>query len=143
MLTPAARRPPSLPPLPAAPADPDLTEWETQPFTPFLPAPAFDGTAPAPAPVDAARIAARDAGTLGAAAGLTGWRDPFVVARPTPEDPHFYVIVGAGERRAAGTVLLYRSRSIHEGARERGACGKAPRGAGTLCFAWFSNCPQC
>jgi hypothetical protein len=98
-------------------ADPDLAEWQTQPFAPFLSAPAFLVAAGASAPVPVDRIAARDPAALGASAGLTGWRDPFVVARPSPADPHFYVIIGAGERRAAGTVLLYKSRSIHTGER--------------------------
>ncbi|KAI8463181.1 MAG: glycosyl hydrolase [Monoraphidium minutum] len=104
---------------PADPSDPDLTHWVTEPFAPFLPAPAF-AAPPAPRgaprpPVPAAAIAARDAGALGAAAHLTGWRDPFVVARPGGGDPHFYVIVGAGERGRAGMALMYKSESIHGG----------------------------
>lgn len=102
---------------PADPDDPDLTHWVTEPFTPFLPAPAFSGQTPhgPPSAVPAAAIAARDPAALGASAGLTGWRDPFVVARPSETDPNFYVIVGAGERGRAGTALLYKSLSIHGG----------------------------
>ena len=141
----------------------------TEPFTPFLPAPFFEG-APPRAAVSAAAMAARDPSVLGAtgaaavggaggrdgaaaaaAAELTGWRDPFIVARPdgaplepaaggrgggngccngaspnsggasasndtnSGANPFFWCIVGAGARGAAGTALLYRSRSVHSG----------------------------
>ncbi|GBF95699.1 arabinanase levansucrase invertase [Raphidocelis subcapitata] len=106
---------------PKDPSDPDLTEWITEPFSPFLPAPAYTGRA-GRAAIPPAAIAARDPSALGASAGLTGWRDPFVVATPgagaaaaAGGDPNFYAIVGAGRRGEAGTALLYRSRSIHTG----------------------------
>lgn len=119
--------------LPLAAADPDLTHWRTEPFAPFLPAPAFAGVPPR-APVAAAAILARDPGALGASSALTGWRDPFVVARPREGDAHFYVMVGAGERGRAGTALLYKSESIHRG--ERVALFPCLSGVTMLLLIW-------
>jgi hypothetical protein len=114
----------------APPGDPDLTEWVTEPFAPFLPAPAFAGRA-GRAKIAPAAIAARDPSALGASAGLTGWRDPFVVATPAAADPHFYAIVGAGRRGEAGTALVYRSLSIHSGGSAAGQRRDSRPGRGT------------
>jgi hypothetical protein len=66
--------------------DPDLTEWAKVPGA-FLPEPSKD-------------------------LDLMGWRDPFVLERPTADQPYWVVMVGAGFKGAkrAGTALVYRSK---------------------------------
>lgn len=44
-----------------------------------------------------------------------GWRDPFVLEKPSPGSPWWYVMVGAGLRNECGTALVYRSLSLTEG----------------------------
>lgn len=103
---------------PADPDDLDLTHWVTEPYQPFLPSP-FGFTAAncgsTREAVSPSKIEAREPSALDLSKGLTGWRDPFVISRPTAKDPSFYVMVGAGEKGRAGTALLYKSRSIYSG----------------------------
>jgi hypothetical protein len=44
-----------------------------------------------------------------------GWRDPFVLERPSAGSPWWYVMVGAGVRDKCGTALVYRSQDLTEG----------------------------
>lgn len=69
--------------------DPDLKEWQQLPGT-FLPQP--------PADMD-----------------ITGWRDPFVLERPSEGNPWWYVMVGAGVKHKTGTALVYRSKHLKTG----------------------------
>jgi hypothetical protein len=45
----------------------------------------------------------------------TGWRDPFVLEKPTTTNPWWYVMIGAGVRNKCGTALVYRSKDLTEG----------------------------
>lgn len=76
--------------------DPELRDWIKLPG-PFLPQPP-------------------------AAMNLSGWRDPFVLEKPSSssdsEDGHnpwWYVMVGAGVQNKCGTALVYRSKNLTEG----------------------------
>jgi sucrose-6-phosphate hydrolase SacC (GH32 family) len=73
----------------ATPDDPDLKDWVKLPGE-FLPQPA-------------------------AALQLTGWRDPFILERPSGSSPWWYVMVGAGVKDKCGTALVYRSRDLKHG----------------------------
>jgi hypothetical protein len=44
-----------------------------------------------------------------------GWRDPFVLERPSAGSPWWYVMVGAGVRDTCGTAMVYRSKDLTEG----------------------------
>lgn len=44
-----------------------------------------------------------------------GWRDPFVLEKPTAASPWWYVMIGAGVRNKCGTALVYRSKDLTEG----------------------------
>jgi hypothetical protein len=46
-----------------------------------------------------------------------GWRDPFVLEKPSAASPWWYVMVGAGVRSRCGTAMVYRSLSLTEGER--------------------------
>ncbi len=40
---------------------------------------------------------------------LTGWRDPFVLERPSPSNNHEWVVlIGSGIKDMGGTALVYR-----------------------------------
>lgn len=79
--------------------DPDLKEWQQLPGT-FLP--------PPPADMD-----------------VTGWRDPFILERPSDSSPWWYVMVGAGIKQKLGTAMVYRSKHLK---------------TGELCYAALSAC---
>lgn len=70
-------------------ADPELKEWVKLPGQ-FLPQP----------PADMA---------------LSGWRDPFILERPSASSPWWYVMVGAGVKETCGTALVYRSGDLRQG----------------------------
>jgi len=44
-----------------------------------------------------------------------GWRDPFVLEKPSARSPWWYVMVGAGVRNKCGTALVYRSKDLTQG----------------------------
>ena len=75
--------------VPVDPSDPDLKEWKQLPGT-FLPAP--------PADMDVA-----------------GWRDPFVLEKPSKTNPYWYVMVGSGIKHESGSALVYRSKNLKSG----------------------------
>eukprot|EP00878_Enallax_costatus_P009511 GHUV01009939.1.p1 GENE.GHUV01009939.1~~GHUV01009939.1.p1 ORF type:complete len:772 (+),score=256.40 GHUV01009939.1:334-2316(+) len=75
--------------IPTDPSDPDLKVWKQLPGT-FLPAP--------PADMD-----------------VTGWRDPFVLEKPSEINPYWYVMVGSGIEHKTATALVYRSKNLRTG----------------------------
>lgn len=44
-----------------------------------------------------------------------GWRDPFVLEKPSAHSPWWYVMIGAGVRNKCGTALVYRSKDLTQG----------------------------
>eukprot|EP00877_Chromochloris_zofingiensis_P013104 jgi/Chrzof1/8047/UNPLg00092.t1 len=75
--------------VPVDAADDDLKEWKKLPGS-FLPKPAAD-------------------------MDLTGWRDPFIIERPTADNPYWVCMIGAGVRGVAGTAMVYRSKDLYSG----------------------------
>ncbi|WIA38806.1 hypothetical protein OEZ86_002088 [Tetradesmus obliquus] len=85
------------------PADPELKEWVKLPGQ-FLPQP----------PADMA---------------LSGWRDPFILERPSASSPWWYVMVGAGVKETCGTALVYRSGDLRQGWQYVGPLCESPPAA--------------
>eukprot|EP00877_Chromochloris_zofingiensis_P008156 jgi/Chrzof1/3594/Cz13g01200.t1 len=75
--------------VPVDAADSDLKEWKKLPGS-FLPTP----------PAEMA---------------LTGWRDPFIIERPSAHSPYWVCMIGAGVRGVAGTAMVYRSKDLYSG----------------------------
>lgn len=49
---------------------------------------------------------------------VAGWRDPFVLERPSASSPWWYVMIGSGVRNTCGTALVYRSKDLTKGGRQ-------------------------
>jgi len=74
---------------PADPSDPELKRWHKH-AAPFLPLPPPD-------------------------ANLTGWRDPFVVERPSAGNGgEWVVLIGAGVKGLGGTAAVYRAARLRD-----------------------------
>ncbi len=60
-----------------------------------------------------------------------GWRDPFVLEKPSAASPWWYVMIGAGVRNKCGTALVYRSKDLTEGGHQKGLWQPAVRHTST------------